>query len=190
MDQKPVNAQAEHYLSQLLTAVADHPAKCALALDAIPVPVYMTDVGGAVTYWNAACVEFAGRQPELGRDRWCVTWRLYTMTGEPLPHEDCPMALAIRGREARRGDIAIALRPDGSRRAFNPYPVPLFDEDGELTGAVNMLIDVTDEQAEALASQSERCRRLAAAIDDRQASAVLKAMADGYDTTAGELGKA
>jgi PAS domain-containing protein len=190
MNGSPLNPQADHYLSQLLTAVADYPAKSTEALDAIPVPVYMTDITGAVTYWNAACVQFAGRQPELGRDRWCVTWRLYTMTGEPLPHEVCPMALAIRRREPRRGDVAIALRPDGSRRAFNPYPVPLFGEDGELTGAVNMLIDVTEEQAETLASQSARCRRLAAAIDDRQASSVLKAMAEGYDTTARELSKA
>ena len=66
----------------------------------------------------------------------------------------------------------------------------MFGNDGELTGAVNMLVDVTDEQAEALASQSERCRRLAAAIDDRQAATVLKAMAEGYDKTARELSKA
>ena len=181
--------QAEQYLSQLLTAVAEHSADCAHVLDEIPAPVYMTDVDGAVTYWNSACVQFAGRQPELGRDRWCVTWRLYTMTGEPLAHEDCPMALAIRDRQARKGDIAIALRPDGSRRAFNPYPVPLFDADGELIGAVNMLIDVTEEQAEVLAAQSERCRRLASAVDDRQAASVLKAMAEGYEATARELAK-
>ena len=45
-------------------------------LDELPVPIYTTDAAGAVTYWNRACVEFAGREPELGQDRWCITWKL------------------------------------------------------------------------------------------------------------------
>ena len=32
-------------------------------LDELPVPIYMTDAEGAVTYWNRACVELAGREP-------------------------------------------------------------------------------------------------------------------------------
>ena len=98
---------------------------------------------GNVTYWNRACVDFAGREPQLGQDRWCVTWKLYTMAGEPLAHDACPMAVAIKQQRIVRDAVAIAERPDGSRRAFTPYPTPLFDEDGALKGAVNMLIDVT-----------------------------------------------
>ena len=71
-----------------------------------------------------------------------------------------------------RDSVAIAERPDGSRVAFRPYPTPLFDDDGALTGAVNMLIDVTDEQSEALHEQADRCRRLADAIYNREASAM------------------
>src|SRR5205085_10587149 len=56
-------------------------------LDALPAPIYITDPDGAVTYWNAACVEFAGREPQIGHDRWCVTRKLFTTTGEPLPHD-------------------------------------------------------------------------------------------------------
>ncbi len=62
-------------------------AECRAMLDGLSVPLYMTDASGAVTYWNRACVEFAGREPELGQDRWCVTWHLYTTTGEPLDHD-------------------------------------------------------------------------------------------------------
>ena len=147
----------------------------------------MTDTDGAVTYWNRACVEFAGREPELGQDRWCVTWKIYTTTGEFLPHDQCPMAQAIRQQEVIRGVVAIAERPDGSRVAFKPYPTPLFDECGRLTGAVNMLIDVTDEQAEALHEQAECCRRLAGALYSRESLTVLTKMADGFEQTAEEL---
>src|SRR5215210_3973947 len=134
----------EQYLDTALGALSAATGWRAI-LDALPVPVYTTDAYGAVTYWNRACVDFAGREPELGQDRWCVTWELYTTTGDRLLHENCPMADAIKTRSEIRGKVAIALRPDGSRRAFTPYPTPLFNQAGDLTGAVNMLIDVTDE---------------------------------------------
>ena len=156
-------------------------------LDGLPVPVYTTDADGEVSYWNRACVEFAGREPQLGEDRWCVTWRIFTTDGELLPHDQCPMADAIKSRTAVRGKVAIAMRPDGSRRAFSPYPTPLFAADGQLTGAVNMLIDVSDEQCEALSAQASRCRRLARATLDAEASQILGSMARAYDTTASAL---
>ena len=65
------------------------------ALDQIPAPIYVTDADGVVTYFNPACVGFAGRTPVAGKDRWCVTWKLFTDSGEPLPHDRCPMADAI-----------------------------------------------------------------------------------------------
>lgn len=156
-------------------------------LDSIPVPIYATDADGVITYSNAACAEFAGREPQVGKDRWCVTWRLTTTSGEPLPHDQCPMADAIRLQRPIRNTIAIALRPDGSRVAFRPYPTPVLNPAGELTGAVNMLIDVSDEQAPALADQADRCRRLSRATNDREVTLMLKSMADGYDDTAAAL---
>ena len=176
----------EDILDTALSALATG-SECHSVLDALPVPTYTTDPKGAVSYWNRACVEFAGRVPRLGRDRWCVTWQLFTTAGEPLRHEDCPMAQAIRSRRPVRDAIAIAERPDGSRVAFRPYPTPLFDEKGELTGAVNLLIDVTEEQSEALHRQAEHCLRLADATYDRVTNRVLGDMAAGFEKTARDL---
>lgn len=61
------------------------------------------------------------------QDRWCVTWKLFTNEGRPLPHDQCPMATAIRERRSIRGLTAIAERPDGRRVNFRPYRTPLFD---------------------------------------------------------------
>ena len=41
---------------------------------------------------------------------------------------------------AARGVEAIAERPDGTRYPFLAYPTPLRNDEGELLGAVNMLI--------------------------------------------------
>lgn len=176
----------EHLLDAALTALATGPESRAM-LDELPVPIYTTDANGRVTYWNRACISFAGREPQLGEDRWCVTWQLFTTNGEPLRHEECPMAQAIKHRKPIRDSIAIAERPDRSRVAFKPYPTPLFDKDGTFVGAVNMLIDVTDEQSEALHEQAERCRRLADATYDRATNELLGNMAQGFDKTADRL---
>lgn len=156
-------------------------------LDALPEPVYTTDAEGLVTYWNRACVAFAGREPTLGEDRWCVTWRIHTPADEPLPHDKCPMAVAIKERRPVRGEVAIAMRPDGSRKAFIPYPTPLFDADGKLTGAVNLLIDVSAEQAGALDQQVARCHRLSAGLTDRATAHMLDTLADGFERNAQAL---
>lgn len=161
--------------------------ECRTALDRLPVPIYATDAAGVVTYWNEACAEFAGREPQTGTDKWCVTWKIYTTAGDHLPHDQCPMAQAIKEERPVRGAVAIAARPDGSRRAFVPYPTPLFDDEGKLIGAVNMLIDVTSEQSSALADQAARCRRLAEATYDRETCGVLDALAQGFERSAAQL---
>jgi PAS domain S-box-containing protein len=177
---------AEQFLTTALTAIGGSD-DWQTSLDALPVPVYTTDAEGSVTYWNQACIEFAGRVPQLGQDRWCVTWQLYTMSGERMLHEDCPMAETVKTRKEIRGKVAIAMRPDGSRRAFAPYPTPLFDKDGQFTGAVNLLIDVTHQQATELAEQAARCRRLSRSTTDPRASRILGDMAQDYASTAASL---
>ena len=102
----PHNAEA--YLDTALDALATGDV-CHSVLDRLPVPIYTTDETGAVTYWNRACVEFAGREPKLGEDHWCVTWKIYTTDGEPLPHDQCPMAQALREEREIRGAVAIAM---------------------------------------------------------------------------------
>lgn len=181
------NTNPQAYLDSALEALEMNGSKRRPLLDALPVPVYLTDSDGVVTYWNKACAEFAGRQPRTGKDRWCVTWRIHTPSDEPLPHDCCPMAVAVKEQREVRGEIAIAMRPDGSRKAFTPYSTPLFDKDGELIGAVNLLIDVSEEQARALADQATRCRRLADAICDRYTADLLREMARGYDRNAAAL---
>lgn len=158
------------------------------ALDTITAPLYVTDNDGVVTYFNPACVAFTGRTPVVRADRWCVTWKLYTNDGEFMPHNQCPMATAIKERRAIRGLTAIAERPDGVRVAFMPYPTPIL-KDGELIGAVNILIDVTDaNQTAELWIQADRARRLARSVDDAVTSETLERLAEEYEGKAIAIG--
>lgn len=141
-------------------------------LQALPAAIYTTDANGRITFFNRACIEFAGRTPKIG-DMWCVTWKLFSPDGAPLAHEDCPMAIALKENRAVRNVEAIAERPDGSRICFMPYPTPLRDAAGKLIGAVNMLVDITTrKQAE------ERMILLTGEVDHRSNNllAVIQAM--------------
>lgn len=179
----------EALLGNVLAAVDDETAFHA-ELDKIRVPIYTADQNGRITYWNRSCVDFAGREPQLGEDKWCVTWRLFTLDGDPIPHDECPMAVAIKERRSIRMDVAVAMRPNGSRVAFRPYPTPIFDSTGRFKGAINILIDISEEQVEALMAQAARCRRLANSTDDVSAREILRSMAAGYDESADALCKA
>jgi PAS domain S-box-containing protein len=157
-------------------------------LDQLPAPIYVTDAEGIVTYFNPACAGFTGRNPAVGKDRWCVTWKLYTDRGEFLPHDQCPMAVAIRTRHPVRGITAVAERPDGTRVTFMPYPTPLFAADGTFKGAVNILIDITERrQLAELRAQADRCRRLAYCTSDEGICKTLLAMAEEYEKSAAIL---
>src|SRR5215813_4587016 len=96
------------------------------AIEALPAAVYMTDAGGRLVFYIEAAVALWGCRPELGESKFCGSWKLYWPDGRPLPHDECPMAMALHHRCAIRGMVAIAVRPDGTRVPFLPYPTPLF----------------------------------------------------------------
>jgi PAS domain-containing protein len=76
-------------------------------LEGLPAAVYTTDANGRITFFNKACIDMAGRTPQLG-DKWCVTWRLYTPDGAPMSHDQCPMAIAVKEDRVVRGVEAVA----------------------------------------------------------------------------------
>jgi PAS domain S-box-containing protein len=124
-------------------------------LDALPVAFYVTDTGGRLTYFNRAAIALSGRVPEIGTDKWCVMWKLFTSDGAPMPHDQCPMAAALKGREVKPGQECIAERPDGSRFWFTPYPTVLRDATGRITGGMNMLVDITERKTALGQSEAE-----------------------------------
>ncbi|WP_346657298.1 PAS domain S-box protein [Rhizobium herbae] len=133
-------------------------------LEALPQPIYMTDANGRITFYNSAAAAMWGVHPEIGKSEFCGSWKLYWPDGRPLPHDECPMAVALKEKRANRGLEAVAERPDGTRVPFLAYPTPLFDNAGNLTGAVNMLVDLTDR---AIADEAEqRYAAIFASSDD------------------------
>jgi PAS domain-containing protein len=111
-------------------------------LDNLPVAIYATDINGNITYYNRAAVILWGRAPVKGNDKWCGGYDLYTTDGRFIVRDNCAMALAVKEGKALRGVEAIARRPDGTAFRFLPFPTPLYDDQANLVGAVNMVINL------------------------------------------------
>jgi PAS domain S-box-containing protein len=115
-------------------------------MEALPAAIYTTDAEGKLLYYNKAAERLWGVAPKLGDQYWCGSWKIFQPDGTPLPHDRCPMAVALREKRAMVGPEAVVARPDGTRVPFLPYPTPIFDSEGTLIGGVNMLIDLTEQK--------------------------------------------
>ncbi|MEX2743749.1 PAS domain S-box protein [Rhizobium mongolense] len=138
-------------------------------LQALPEAVYTTDASGLITFYNEAAAELWGVRPELGKSEFCGSWKLYWPDGTPLPHDECPMAVALREKRPVRGLEAFAERPDGRRVLFRAFPTPIFDAEGTLLGAVNMLVNQSD-----AAVADEAAQRVAAIVESSDDAILAK----------------
>jgi PAS domain S-box-containing protein len=125
-------------------------------LSVLPAAVYTTDADGRITFYNETAAALWGRRPTLNVDRWCGSWQMYWPDGTPLPHDECPMAVVLKEGRAVSGQEAVLERPDGTRMPFMAFPSPLRDATGEVVGAVNMFVDITERKRnEEMARESE-----------------------------------
>ena len=124
---------------------------------ALPAAVYTTDQTGLITLFNEHAVKLWGQRPEVGKERWCGSWKLLQPDGSPLPLDQFPVAVTLRDGCGTRGQELIVERPDGSRSHVLKYPEPLRGAQGEIVGVVNMVIDISQmKQLEEQYRQSQK----------------------------------
>src|SRR5258705_3962018 len=115
-------------------------------LDALPAAAYTCDAQGRITYYNQRAAAAWGRGPKLNDpdDLYCGSFRMSSFDGKPVPHAQCWMARCLHERRPFEGEEVVVERPDGSRMVVLAHAIPMFDATGELTGAVNVIVDITD----------------------------------------------
>ncbi len=150
-------------------AVRESERRYSQLVHSLPAAVYTTDTEGRLLLYNEAAAVLWGRRPEIGKELWCGSYRIYRPDGTPLPLDRCPMAVTLREGRPVRGEEILVERPDGTRRNVLPYPDPIRDVTGKVTGAVNMLLDVTDSRGAEQAS-----RRLAAIVESSDDAIISK----------------
>jgi PAS domain S-box-containing protein len=138
-------------------ATSDLPYYC--LLEKLPAGAYLCDAQGLITYYNRQAAQMWGREPTLldAVDRFCGSLRLYRTDGAPIRHDECWMAHALRTGAEYDGEEIVIERSDGSRITVLAHVSPIRDQAGQLLGAVNVLVDISDrKRAEAVLSESEQ----------------------------------
>jgi PAS domain S-box-containing protein len=148
-------------------------------LDKLPAGAYLCDADGLITYFNAHAVELWGRAPTLNDsiDRFCGSFRLFTVDGQSIAHDECWMALALKTGKEYNGHEIVIERPDGVRRTALAHASPFYDDAGRLEGAVNILVDITDRKG------AERTNALLGAIVESSDDAIVSKSLDGVIQT-------
>ena len=115
-------------------------------LEKLPAGAYTCGPEGLITYFNQHAVQLWGRAPKLNdpEDRFCGSFKLYATDGSPIAHDRCWMALALGMNEEYNEREIVVERPDGQRNTVLAHANPIHDESGQLTGAVNVLVDISD----------------------------------------------
>ncbi|WP_349317789.1 PAS domain S-box protein [Chitinophaga sp. MM2321] len=141
-----------------------------------PVAMYSTNQQGYITSYNKAAAMLWGREPVIGVDLWCGSWKISRPDGSHLPLDSCPMAIALKEGRPLSGEEIIVERPDGERRNVRVHPRPIFDQSGKITGAVNMLIDFTEikQSEQALQENERKLRQLADQLEQKVATRTLE----------------
>lgn len=128
-------------------------------IEAMPVAVYVCDAEGLITSFNPSAAQLWGREPKLldTQERYSGSFKIHYPDGREMPHSESPMAQVLRTGVPQRNQEILIERPDASRATALVNALPLTNEEGDLVGAINCLIDITErkESEEALRRESE-----------------------------------
>ena len=117
-------------------------------LERLPAAAYTCDPQGLITFFNRSAEKVWGRAPKLRheQDRFSGAFRLFTPEGELVPHDQCWTAKALKTGAPHNGFEIVIEQPSGAHVVALAHASPLRDRQGRLTGAVNVLIDITDQK--------------------------------------------
>ena len=121
-----------------------------VAMDALPLAVYLCAEDGRVVRFNQKAAELWGRTPKPGDsgERFCGSFRLYRTDGILLPHDQCPMATALQTGASFYNQEVVVERPDGRQLTVLVNIAALKDANGRVNGAINCFQDITDRKQE------------------------------------------
>ncbi|MBG6233903.1 PAS domain S-box-containing protein [Pedobacter sp. CAN_A7] len=142
-----------------------------------PFASYSCNKEGYVTVFNQAAVELWGRTPEIGKDLYCGSWRIYHPDGKQMQLSDSPMALALKEGRAYDNFLITIERPDRTIKNVMLYARPIFDKNKCQIGTHSILVDVTNMDV------TDKKQAILSAIVESTDNAIISKNLDGKVTS-------
>ena len=141
-------------------------------LEKLPAAAYTCDAEGLITYFNQRAAQLWGREPKLNdhEDRFCGSFKLFSIEGAPITHDRCWMALALQEDKEYNGQKIMIERPDGTRLIGLAHVNPIRDASGKLLGAVNVVVDFSDRKQSAVEREELLVKEKAARAEAQAAN--------------------
>ena len=115
-------------------------------METLPIAAYCCDGEGRISGFNGIAVALWGRTPEVGNpsELYCGSAKLWFPDGKPLPHDQSPMAVALREGCQTRNRSVVVERPDGTRILALVSVAPIRDDHGRVSSAVGVFQETRD----------------------------------------------
>ncbi|GGE22764.1 hypothetical protein GCM10011529_31710 [Polymorphobacter glacialis] len=169
-----VNAELQREITERKIAevtLHESEARYRALFESGPVAIYSCHASGVIRDFNRRCVELWGREPAAWdeNERFSGAFKMFWPDGRHMPHEHCLMPDVLSGKIPEVRDVEVHVkRPDGTRIAVLMNIRPLKNQGGEITGAINSFLDITERQAaqETIRASEARFRMLFEVIDE------------------------
>ncbi|MES2690678.1 MAG: PAS domain-containing protein, partial [Bacteroidota bacterium] len=94
--------------------------------------------------YNKSAADLWGKKPDEGNNKWDGSHKIYTSSGILIKKEDSPMAMAIRDNKEIHAEEIISECENLSRTNLIAFATPYKNSKGDLEGALNVLVDITE----------------------------------------------
>lgn len=112
-----------------------------------PVGITIVEKSGKITFANTRAEEVLGitRDKILERTYNAPQWKIMDFDENPFPEENLPFNVVMRTGKPVIDVWHIIERPDGKKAYLSINASPLFDDNGDLSGMVAIVNDITEE---------------------------------------------